>query len=71
MLITCDGAGSTHALVKHITALNARPGYQVHYSAGFDSGERIRAALAWLPEPAWVRHWTPAGRRGPTRRSLS
>jgi len=54
MLFTCDGAGSTHALVKHITGLNARPGYQVHYSAGFDFDERIRAVLPRLPESAWV-----------------
>ena len=44
MLFTCDGAGTTHALIEHITTLGARPGYQVHYSAGFDSDERIRAA---------------------------
>ena len=44
MLFTCDGAGSTHALVEHITRLGARPGHQVHYSAGFDFDERIRAA---------------------------
>ena len=54
MLFTCDGAGSTHALAGHVTALNARPGYQVHYSAGFDSGERIRAALPRLPGSAWT-----------------
>ena len=54
MLFTCDGAGATHALVEHITALNARPGYQVHYSAGFDFDERIRAVLPRLPESAWT-----------------
>jgi hypothetical protein len=30
MLITCDGAGSTHALVAHLSALNIPPGAQVH-----------------------------------------
>jgi hypothetical protein len=54
MLFTCDGAGSTHALIKHITRLAARPGYQVHYSAGFDFDERIRAVLPRLPETAWT-----------------
>ena len=54
MLVTCDGAGATHALVEHITALNARPGYQVHYSAGFDFDERIRAVLPRLPDTAWT-----------------
>jgi len=53
MLITCDGAGATHALVDHVTALNARPGHQVHYSVGLDFDERIRAVLPDLPEPAW------------------
>jgi hypothetical protein len=53
MLITCDGAGSTHALVDHFSALNARAGYQVHYSVGLDSGERIRGVMPELPESAW------------------
>jgi hypothetical protein len=53
MLITCDGAGSTHALVDHVSALNARAGYQVHYSVGLDFDERIRDVLPKLPEPAW------------------
>ena len=30
------------------------PGYQVHYSAGFDFDERIRAVLPRLPESAWT-----------------
>ena len=46
MLFTCDGAGSTHALVEHVTALNARPGYQVHYSSN-TRGSAIRS-----PSPA-------------------
>ena len=54
MLFTCDGAGSAHALVEHVTRLNARPGYQAHYSAGFDFDERIRAVLPRLPETAWT-----------------
>ncbi len=53
MLITCDGAGSTHALVDHLTALNARRGCQVHYSVGLDFDERIRDVLPDLPETAW------------------
>jgi hypothetical protein len=53
MLFTCDGAGSTHALVEHVTRLNARPGRQAHYSVGFDFDERVRAVLPRLPEAAW------------------
>jgi hypothetical protein len=54
MLFTCDGAGATHALVNHISKLNARRGYQVHFSVGLDFDERIREALPKLPESAWV-----------------
>lgn len=54
MLFTCDGAGATHALVEHISKLNARAGFLVHYSAGFDFDERIRAVLPRLPESAWT-----------------
>ena len=65
MLITCDGAGSTHALVNHITALNARPGCQVHFSVGLDFDERIRDVLPDCPGPRGPRPWTPTARRGP------
>jgi Transposase DDE domain group 1 len=54
MLFTCDGAGSTHALVDHLTRIGARRGFQVHYSVGFDFDERIRDVLPRLPEPAWT-----------------
>jgi Transposase DDE domain group 1 len=54
VLFTCDGAGASHAFVDHVTRLNARPGYQVHYSAGFDFDERIRDVLPRLPETAWT-----------------
>jgi hypothetical protein len=54
MLVTCDGAGATHALVAHITGLSARPGCRVHYSAGFDLDERVRAVLPRLPQTAWM-----------------
>ena len=36
LLITCDGAGATLDLVRHITTLNTAPGRRVHYSVGFD-----------------------------------
>ena len=51
---TCGGAGTTHALAGHVTKLGARPGHQVHYSAGFDFDERIRAVLPRLPESGWT-----------------
>jgi Transposase DDE domain group 1 len=54
MLITCDGAGSTHALVEHISALNTRPGFAVRYSVGFDFDERVRAVIGHVPDTAWT-----------------
>jgi Transposase DDE domain group 1 len=53
LLITIDGAGASHGLVDHITTLNSRPGYRVHYSTGWDLGERERAALGRVPKNAW------------------
>jgi hypothetical protein len=50
LLITCDGAGATLELVNHITTLNARRGYQVHYSVGFDLDARACTAIGRLPE---------------------
>ncbi|MFN2479631.1 MAG: IS1380 family transposase [Pseudonocardiaceae bacterium] len=61
MLITCDGAGSTHALVGHISALNSRPGFQVHYSVGFDFDERVRAVTGTVPATAWAPALDAAG----------
>ncbi|WP_099318711.1 hypothetical protein [Mycobacterium ostraviense] len=37
LLITIDGAGSSHAVVEHPRKLNARPGWSVAYSVAFDS----------------------------------
>lgn len=61
MLITCDGAGSTHALVDHISALNSQPGTQVHYSVGFDFDDRIRAVTGKVPTTAWTPALDAAG----------
>jgi hypothetical protein len=53
LLITCDGAGATKDLLKHISVLNAVPGRRVHYSVGFDLDERARTAIRAVPETAW------------------
>jgi DDE family transposase len=53
LLITVDGAGASHGLVNHITTLNSRPGYRVHYSIGWDQGPRERAAIDCVPTDAW------------------
>jgi hypothetical protein len=52
-LITVDGAGASHGLVNHITTLNARPGYRVHYSIGWELGPRERAAINRVPHHAF------------------
>jgi hypothetical protein len=53
LLITIDGAGSSHDVLDHITALNARTGFRVEYSVGFDLDARVRTAIALLPEHVW------------------
>lgn len=53
LLITIDGAGSSHAVVEHITKLNARPGWSVAYSVGFDLDERARVAIGQMPAAGW------------------
>jgi hypothetical protein len=53
LLITCDGAGATKDLLKHITKLNIAPGRRVHYSVGFDLDVRARTAIGKVPEALW------------------
>jgi DDE family transposase len=53
LLITIDGAGSSHDVLDHIAVLNARKGFSVEYSVGFDLDSRVRNAIALLPENAW------------------
>ncbi|WP_239342173.1 IS1380 family transposase [Frankia sp. CiP3] len=54
ILVTVDGAGSTHALVDAIAKLNAEnPGMEVRSAVGFDLDERARTAIGLIPETAW------------------
>jgi hypothetical protein len=53
LMITCDGAGASHALVKKLDKLACRRGYQVIYSVGWALTGREKAALALVPEAAW------------------
>jgi len=34
LMVTCDGAGASHALVAHLDKLAARRGYELTYSVG-------------------------------------
>ena len=52
-MITCDGAGASHDLIKHLDKLAARPGHQLVYSVGWALGEREKTALRLVPEQAW------------------
>lgn len=53
LLVTIDGAGSSHAVVEHLEKLNARPGMSVGYSVGFDLDERVRVAIGQMPDAGW------------------
>jgi hypothetical protein len=53
LLITIDGAGSTHRVLDHITALDARDGFSVEYSLGYNLDAQVRNAIALLPEDVW------------------
>jgi Transposase DDE domain group 1 len=53
LLITLDGAGASHGVVNHITKLDASPWRRVHYSIGWELGERERAAIDRVPAGAW------------------
>jgi hypothetical protein len=55
LLITCDGAGASHALIGWLDSLDRAAGRRVAYSVGFDVDEHVRAAANrrrddwWLP----------------------
>ena len=50
LMITVDGAGASHELIKHLDKLAARPGYQVIYSVGWALTEREKTALRLVPD---------------------
>jgi hypothetical protein len=53
LMVTCDGAGASHALVKRLDTLAARRGYELTYSVGWALAERERTALRLVPEQGW------------------
>ena len=53
LMVTCDGAGASHELVKKLDQLASRRGYQLIYSVGWALTGREKAALALVPETAW------------------
>jgi hypothetical protein len=53
LMITCDGAGASHALVSELDRLASRHGYQITYSVGWELAAREKAAIGKVPEAAW------------------
>jgi len=53
LMITCDGAGASHDLVKHLDKLASRRGYQLTCSVGWALTEREKTALRLVPATAW------------------
>jgi len=53
LMVTCDGAGASHELVKELDRLASRRGYELTWSVGWALGERERAALAKVPASGW------------------
>ncbi len=57
LLITVDGAGSSHALVRFLDQLGDDPDHPkrtVYYAVGFDVDERIRSVVGEVPETTWA-----------------
>jgi hypothetical protein len=59
VLVTVDGAGASHGLVDHLTALNTaakhgRRGRRVEYSVGWPVDARTRAAIDAVREDDWT-----------------
>ena len=53
IMVTCDGAGASHELVKELDRLASRHGCQVTWSVGWALSAREQAALGMVPETAW------------------
>jgi hypothetical protein len=52
-MVTCDGAGASHALIAHLDKLASRPGHQLVYSVGWELGQREKDAITAIPPQAW------------------
>lgn len=52
IIVRIDGAGASHALLEHFTALNSR-WRRVYYTVGWAMRSAEEAAIGALPETAW------------------
>jgi hypothetical protein len=53
MMVTVDGAGTSHDLIDHLHALASRPGHRLWYWVGWDTGAREKKAIGRVPEDVW------------------
>lgn len=70
VLVTIDGAGASHDVIDHLTALNTaathgRRGRRVEYSTGWPVDERTQTGIDQLREPDWGAALTADGRVDP------
>jgi hypothetical protein len=49
-MVTADGAGASHGVIKRLDALASRPGHQLIYSVGWELGGRERTATTAVPK---------------------
>jgi hypothetical protein len=61
-MVTCDGAGASHALVAHLDKLAGRRGFELTYSVGWVLGERERQPCGWCTSRPGRSPSTAAGR---------
>jgi len=61
LLIRADGAGASHGLLDWLTELNTKRGRTVEYSVGFAVTDKVRVAIAKVPEGAWAPAVDPEG----------
>ncbi len=54
LLIRCDGAGASHALLDWLTEQGKVRGRRVEYSVGFAVTEKIREAITLVPKHVWT-----------------
>ena len=58
LLITCDGAGSTHDLIQHITTLNSAAGRKCTTASGSTSTNAPRPSCPWSLRRPGSTPWT-------------
>lgn len=74
MLVSIDGAGASHDVIDHLSALNTAPthgrrGRRVEYTIGWPVDERTMAGIEQLRDRDWARAATPTASPTPPRRS--